>query len=166
MAPRKFKTKHRSDRKSKVTVKNRIVRSKPLLLFLFFLLLFLGKIFDKNDTKSLPEDNSQQLIQAYTNQTSNIQVRGDGTVIKLLSDDLKGTRHQKFIVKVSENLTILIAHNIDLAPRLDTLKRGEHISFYGEYEWNRKGGLVHWTHHDPGKRHPDGWIKYNDKIYQ
>ena len=142
------------------------IANKPFLLFLLLLLLLAGKFFYKDNDSTLLESSSQQIIQAYADKKSNIQVQSSGTVVKLLPDDLKGAKHQKFLVNVTADVTILIAHNIDLAPRINSLKEGEEISFYGEYEWNPKGGIVHWTHHDPGKRHPDGWIKYRNRVYQ
>lgn len=103
---------------------------------------------------------------AYQSKQSDIQVQGTGKVIKVLKDDTKGSRHQKFLVKLPSNLTLLIAHNIDLSPRLANIKAGDRIEFYGEYEWNNKGGVIHWTHHDPRKKHKDGWLKHNGVIYQ
>lgn len=103
---------------------------------------------------------------AYANKQSNIQVQGIGKVIKILQDDTKGSKHQRFILKLSSNSTILIAHNIDLAPRIENLKIDDSIEFYGEYEWNKQGGVIHWTHHDPRGKHKDGWLKHNGKIYQ
>lgn len=91
---------------------------------------------------------------------------GIGKVTRILSDDTEGSKHQRFILKLSSGLTILIAHNIDLAPRIESLKNGDTISFYGVYEWNAKGGTVHWTHHDPNKKHIGGWLKKGSKIYQ
>ena len=38
--------------------------------------------------------NDYKLGQAYENHQSDIQVRGSGTVIRLLPDDNKGSRHQ------------------------------------------------------------------------
>jgi hypothetical protein len=103
---------------------------------------------------------------AYQSKQSDIQVQGTGKVIKVLKDDTKGSRHQKFLVKLPSNLTLLIAHNIDLSPRIANIKAGDRIEFYGEYEWNNKGGVLHWTHHDPRKKHKNGWIKHNGVIYQ
>jgi len=142
------------------------ITKKPLLLFLIILFLLAGNYFYKADDPSQPRSASEQIFQAYAGKKSNIQVQGSGTVVKLLADDRRGSQHQKFIVRVASDLTILIAHNIDLAPRIDSLRTGKRIDFLGEYEWNRRGGVVHWTHRDPGRHHPDGWLKYENRIYQ
>jgi hypothetical protein len=105
----------------------------------------------------------EQLIQQ---QKSNVQVSLTAQVSKILKDDLEGSRHQRFLIKLSGGETILIAHNIDLAPRINDLKKGDIVSINGEYEWNKKGGVIHWTHHDPAKRHIDGWIEHNGQLYQ
>lgn len=104
--------------------------------------------------------------QAFSKQQSDVQVKGSGTVVRILSDDLEGSRHQKFILKLSSGQTILIAHNIDLAPRINAIEKGDFVQFYGEYEWSKKGGVVHWTHHDPKGRHVGGWLKHRGKVYQ
>lgn len=103
---------------------------------------------------------------AYENRQSDVQVEGAGRVVKVLPDDNKGSRHQKFILELASGQTILIAHNIDLAPRIPDLREGDRVSFYGEYEWNERGGVIHWTHHDPQGRHVDGWLKHDGKIFQ
>jgi hypothetical protein len=77
---------------------------------------------------------ASSLKSAYENHQSNVQVKGSGTVIRILKDDDKGSRHQKFILKLSSGQTILIAHNIDLAPRINSISKGDVIQFYGEYE--------------------------------
>ena len=89
-----------------------------------------------------------------------------GIVIRILSDDTQGSQHQRFILKLASGKTLLIAHNIDLAPRINSLREGDSVEFYGEYEWNSKGGVLHWTHHDPRGRHENGWLKHDSSTYQ
>lgn len=97
---------------------------------------------------------------------SNTQVRGSGIVTRVLSDDNRGSRHQRFIIRVPSGRTLLVAHNIDLAPRVAGLEEGDEVAFNGEYEWNPKGGVVHWTHHDPDGQHVAGWLKHDGHVYQ
>jgi hypothetical protein len=103
---------------------------------------------------------------AFDAGTSNVQVEGQGVVTRVLADDLDGSRHQRFILRLASGQTVLIAHNIDLAPRVAGLREGDTVSFYGEYEWNEKGGTVHWTHHDPKGRHVMGWLEHKGRTYQ
>lgn len=110
--------------------------------------------------------SSNALQTAFNEQKSGVQVQGEGVVSKLLADDNDGSRHQRFILTLSSGQTILVAHNIDLAPRIATLKSGDSVAFNGVYEWNTKGGVVHWTHHDPGGRHQAGWLKHAGQTYQ
>ena len=110
--------------------------------------------------------DATSINEAYNNQQSNVQVQGSGKVIRILNDDVQGSRHQKFILKLSSGNTILIAHNIDLAPRITPLAKGDLVQFYGEFEYNVKGGVVHWTHSDPNQHHINGWLKHNGKVYQ
>jgi hypothetical protein len=111
-------------------------------------------------------ENNDSIGRAFTNRTSDVQVQGDGTVTRILSDDITGARHQRFIVRLASGQTVMISHNIDLAPRLEELREGDAVAFNGEYVWNAEGGLVHWTHHDPAGRHVAGWLKYNGRTYQ
>jgi Protein of unknown function (DUF3465) len=105
------------------------------------------------------------LRQAFENQQSNFQVKQAGRIIKILRDDDREPRHQRFVVQLESGQNLLIAHNIDLAPKVEGLMEGEEVSFHGEYEWNTRGGVVHWTHHDPKGLHPDGWLQYGNRNY-
>jgi hypothetical protein len=103
---------------------------------------------------------------AFVNQQSDVQIQGKGRVKKVLRDDTSGLRHQKFILQTGPEHTVLVAHNIDVAPRLPGIKEGDTVEFYGEYEWTAQGGVIHWTHKDSSGRHADGWLKYNGKTYR
>ncbi|ENU30428.1 hypothetical protein F991_01823 [Acinetobacter sp. CIP-A165] len=111
-------------------------------------------------------DDQAKIMQAYQQQRSKLQVRSQGTVKAILPDDNDGSRHQRMILELDNGLTVLIAHNIDLAPRIEGLQKGETVEFYGVYEYNNKGGVIHWTHHDPRRKHIDGWLKYKGRMYQ
>lgn len=141
---------------------------KSLSLIVIIILAYLveqktGLSLIKGSTSTQSANSS--ILSAYNNRQSDIQVQQKGVVAKILADDLDGSRHQKFIIRFN-NLSVLIAHNIDLAPRINGLRSGDTVEFYGEYEWNEKGGIVHWTHHDPAGRHISGWLKHKGKTYQ
>ena len=111
-------------------------------------------------------DSDQVFARAFDEGRSSLQVEGQGVVRRVLSDDNEGSRHQRFIVALASGQTLLIAHNIDLAPRVVGLREGDTVIFSGQYEWDPKGGRIHWTHHDPNRGHPPGWIKHNGQVYQ
>jgi cold shock CspA family protein len=118
-------------------------------------------------TVSSPATSSDSVIaSAFREQRNGIQFVGEGVVTRVLSDDNDGSRHQRFILKLSSGQTLLVAHNIDLAPRIVSLREGDSVAFNGVYEWNDKGGVIHWTHLDPGGRHEAGWLKHAGQTYQ
>ncbi len=150
---------------------------KHLFKFALVGLLGISAVFltnDKNNPVLVPGEigstadfsDLATLQEAYEKQISNLQVKQSGRIIKILKDDNYGSRHQRFVVQMDSGQKLLIAHNIELAPRLNGLTAGKRVVFYGEYEWNRKGGVIHWTHRDPKKIHLDGWLLYDGVKYQ
>ncbi len=115
---------------------------------------------------SVTKTDGDAIGRAFATRASGIQVEGEGKVIRVLPDDMNGSRHQRFIVELASGQTLLFAHNIDIAPRVDGLQVGDSVGFNGEYIWNEKGGVVHWTHHDPQNRHAAGWLKHNGRTFQ
>ncbi len=123
---------------------------------------------DPGATDASPADRAPAtgaVAAAFAQQRSNLVLEDAGRVVKVLPDDNKGSRHQRFILDMGES-TVLVAHNIDLAPRIGNLSTGDRIRFKGEYEYNHKGGVIHWTHHDPQGRHEGGYLEYRGKRYQ
>jgi len=119
-----------------------------------------------SDFVALEPDSDELLAELFTDGQSNVQVYGTGIVISILSNDLDGSRHQRFIIELKSNQTLLVSHNIDLSARIDNLLVNDQVEFFGVYEWNNRGGIIHWTHHDPEGDHVDGWILHNNYIYQ
>jgi hypothetical protein len=116
--------------------------------------------------RAAPSVEDDPIGRAFANRASDVQVDGEGTVTRVLPDDVKRPRHQRFIVQLASGQTLLISHNIDIAPRIDALEVGDSVSFNGEYVWNEKGGVIHWTHHDPQGKHVAGWVTHNGKTYK
>jgi cold shock CspA family protein len=147
------------------------------------LLILLGLIviyFRLNDVSTMQSFN-QSFNQSFENPTnsadksglntyqapqSGAQMGGEGVVERVLADDNDGSRHQRFILRLASGQTLLIAHNIDIANRIQALRTGERVEFYGQYESNPEGGVIHWTHHDPDGKHVSGWLKHNGIVYQ
>lgn len=103
---------------------------------------------------------------AYETRQSGLIVIAAGEVQRILADDLDGSAHQRFIMRIPSGLTLLVAHNIDLAPRIPDLQVGDPVRVKGEYEWNEKGGVVHWTHRDPQGYRDGGWVEYQGRTYR
>ncbi|MGH7514640.1 MAG: DUF3465 domain-containing protein [Gemmatimonadales bacterium] len=105
------------------------------------------------------------VAEAFRSRRSHVEVETGGRVVRVLPDDREGSRHERFLVRVDGETTVLVAHNLDLADRIP-LAVGDSIELRGEYEWNPKGGVIHWTHRDPDGRHRAGWIRYRGRLYQ
>jgi hypothetical protein len=123
-------------------------------------------VANPNPARGAEACDEDALASAYRDHQSRVEVCGRGVIAKVLRDDTQGARHQRFIVRLPPGQTLLVAYNFDLAPRIDGLRPGSPIEFAGEYEWNGQGGVVHWTHRDPGGRHSPGWIRYGGRQYQ
>ena len=130
---------------------------RRLLPALFVVAVVFGwNHFNSVDGGPVTLSGPNQVVSVDASWRSGQQVRGSGEVVRVLSDDNDGSRHQRFIVRLGSGRTLLIAHNIDLAPRVASIRVGDTVSFNGVYEWNDKGGVIHWTHLDPQNRHQAG----------
>jgi hypothetical protein len=105
------------------------------------------------------------LARAFEERAHDLQVEGGGTVVRVLADDTEGGRHQRFVMRLDSGQTLLVAHNIDLAPRVEDLQEGDAVAFRGVYEWNAEGGTIHWTHRDLEGKHASGWLRRGGRTY-
>jgi hypothetical protein len=118
---------------------------------------------ESNATASGPGDPAWQAFHAHANGQA---ITVPGIVERILEDDRDGSPHQRFIIRTPQDLRLLVAHNLDLAPRLEGLTKGDSVIVRGDYEWNEKGGVMHWTHGDPRGQHAAGYIEWRGKRYQ
>jgi len=115
-------------------------------------------------TSSSDPGGEQRLGQAIAKHESLVWVEVPCEVVKLLPDDVETPRHQRFLVEIVSGDTILVAHNIDAAARVP-LKVGRSIVVRGRYEWNERGGVLHFTHRD-GRGRERGWIDAGGRRYE
>ena len=111
------------------------------------------------------QTGSPAVEQAFAAQRSGLWLETGGRVSRVLRDDKEGARHQKFILELDDGHSVLVAHNIDLARRIPA-REGLSLTVRGRYEWNDRGGVIHWTHHDPDGREQGGWIEVDDVRYE
>ena len=157
------------DRVGPVARPDTVPAMKRILFFLVaFAAAFLYQEFSDSPAEQVPQSApaGANVSETRTEFRDGQQARGAGTVVRVLSDDNDGSRHQRFILRLDSGRTLLIAHNIDLAPRISGMREGDTVEFYGEFASNDKGGVIHWTHHDPQGRHPDGWLRHGGRTYQ
>jgi len=137
----------------------RIRRVSPALLLLSAVVTWAG--FDCSGAGSHREP-----AEAFRSGDEGFWIEGVGVVERILSDDDRGIRHQRFVLRLDSGQTLLVAHNTDLAPAVAPLAEGDTVRFRGEYRWNREGGVIHWTHHDPSGNAPGGWLIHRGAVYR
>lgn len=73
--------------------------------------------------------------------------------------------HEQFDVRKDDGSRFRVIDNVSIAPRVPA-SPGDRVTVRGELI-NARGGLpmVHWTHHDPGGRHADGFVMLGGRTY-
>ena len=72
--------------------------------------------------------------------------------------------HEQFTLNTLQG-AIQIIDNVDIAPRVP-VHPGDQIEVRGEMVHDPgKSPILHWTHHDPAHRHPDGFIRLHGQLY-
>jgi hypothetical protein len=112
-----------------------------------------------------PGAGAAAIVEAFENERSGVWVEAGGEVVHILPNDDKPPRHQNFLVEVAPHHTVKISHNVDIAPRAPVTK-GSRIGFRGRYEYNEKGGVVHWTHRDPSGAKTGGHLEIEGRLYR
>lgn len=105
-----------------------------------------------------------QVLDAQSRQAQSVPITVTANVFRLLPDDRRGNPHERFLIKLPNGSTVLVAHNINLAAYVP-LAEGDLVTISGEFIWNPKGGVIHCTHRATNVRHKGGYIDFNGKRY-
>ena len=71
--------------------------------------------------------------------------------------------HETFAVRTSAGL-VDVVDNVALAQPVP-VRPGDTVRVRGELVRDAPKAVVHWTHHDPAHRHPDGFIRLRGQTY-
>ncbi len=118
-----------------------------------------------NPQDSSPVGDDRDLTEAQNERRNNFEVTATVRVEKLLPDDREGLQHQRFLIALSNGTTVLVANDLHYGERVP-ISEGDLIRLRGEYVWNERGGVMHWTHRSDEPRHEGGWIELNGHRYQ
>ncbi len=85
-------------------------------------------------------------------------------VIQVLPDDTSGLQHQKWIVRLSNGQKVQAVYNSDMCPRVP-VNEGDRVTLAGMFLMTGQGAMMHWLHHDPRGKRPDGFVELNGERY-
>ena len=115
-------------------------------------------------------DTNGAVYEAWRSQRSHLEVTADGSIARVL-----GTRrgpsgvHEGFLLHLGgsagRGLTVRVESNVDLTGPIP-LRAGQAATVRGEYVYDPRGGLIHYTHLDPRGRHAAGYVRVDGRIYQ
>lgn len=106
---------------------------------------------------------------AWRAERSNVEVTAEGSVARVLGvREGPSGMHEGFLLHLrgagGHGLTVRIEDNVDITGRIP-LQPGDDVAVKGEYVYDPRGGLIHYTHHDPRGRHPSGYVRVGDRVY-
>ena len=105
---------------------------------------------------------------AYHDGRSGVEVVADGHVAAVLGvAQGRVSPHEGFLVRLDSgcDVTVRVEANTDLMGEFG-IARGDRVVVKGEYDYYPRGGVIHWTHHDPRGRHEGGYVQVGGRTYQ
>jgi Protein of unknown function (DUF3465) len=112
-----------------------------------------------------PDDGA--VCAAYSAQRSRVEAVAGGRVTRIFGVRAgRSSPHEGFLMRLDSgcDLVLRVEVNTDFTGEIP-LSSNEPIVVKGEYEYYPRGGVIHWTHHDPRGRHENGYISAADKMY-
>ncbi len=119
-----------------------------------------------------PTDTSSNgaVYDAWRFHRSRVEVTANGAIARIFGarEGPSGT-HLGFLLHLAgsegHGLTVRVEDNLDLTGPIP-LDEGEAAIVRGEYIYDSRGGLIHYTHRDPRGRHDAGYVQAGGRIYQ
>ncbi|MGH7728205.1 MAG: DUF3465 domain-containing protein [Vulcanimicrobiaceae bacterium] len=110
------------------------------------------------------------IYRAWRSGRSHFEATADGAVARILGTrEGPSGRHEGFLVHLTGSagggLTVRVEDNVDLTGPIP-LQDGEPVEVRGEYIYDSRGGLLHWTHRDPAGRHAAGYVRVDGRYFQ
>lgn len=138
-----------------------------LAIFLLTLTAPLSSCSSQDLSQLAPEimEKQGEVLQAQESHARRKELTLVAPVYKLLPDDTRGIPHERFLLRLANGSSVLVAHDTARAARVP-VSPGDVVTIHGEYIWNDKGGVIHWTHHSDTPHHPGGWIILNGQKYE
>ncbi|MDP3509818.1 MAG: DUF3465 domain-containing protein [Candidatus Melainabacteria bacterium] len=106
-----------------------------------------------------------QIIQAQSQQARKVELTVTAPIKKLLREEDYREPHQRFLLILSNGTTVLVANDLQYGTYAP-VQEGNVVRIHGEYIWNERGGVLHWTHKSDEPRHESGYIDFNGMRYQ
>ena len=123
-----------------------------------------GFAFQQGDHPGKIDDDSALVAAVQSRKRVRYVEAGNVVATKLLPDDNKGLRHQKWEAQLSDGNVIQVIYNVDMVPRVP-IQVGDKFGVGGEYIPSGRTGIIHWLHDDPKGLRPDGYVYLNGVVY-
>lgn len=112
---------------------------------------------------ALPDN--ERLEQVFTEGQTGVWISGHGSVSQVPADESGATPVQRLVVRVSEDLSLMVRHELEHSERIPAAK-GDTVAFQGRYEWDGRGGTVSFTYADGDQPGGGGWVELDGKRYE
>ena len=112
-----------------------------------------------------PDDGA--VCSAYGAQRSGVEVVATGTIVHLFGVEPGRTSpHEGFLMRLDSGCSLIVRVEVNTDFTGDIpLRDDERVTVKGEYEYYPRGGVIHWTHHDPRGRHENGFVETGGSTY-
>jgi hypothetical protein len=109
------------------------------------------------------------VFDAWRAARSRVEVTASGSVARVLGQrEGPSGMHEGFLLHLrggaGRGLTVRVEDNTDITGPIP-LRAGDDVVVRGEYIYDSRGGIIHYTHRDPRARHPAGYVRVNGRIY-